>query len=387
MTSRRGRLLLRAAPASLGYGCVAMAGWTSGLHIGLQEVASFAMVLFGCLLIRYFQHAPINVRSRLDMQQSHSTHDVPTPRLGGMAIFLSVVLTTAFFDGYFGGRYAKLIISAVPLIMVAMWEDGVRQTSAPVRLAATVLSALQSWLPRLDIPAIDPCMLGGFGIFMTVLYISATVNAFNMVDGLNGLCAGIAFFAFLAFNIIAAQAGFAFMTHTTMVLAAAVAAFLLFNFPFGKIFLGDTGAYTLGFILSWFTVSLTYRFPEVSPWALFLVMAYPLSELCFTFIRRLAAGISPFAPDQGHFHHLVLMSVQNAGWCGRGSRLCNPVATLFIMPLAIAPMIYAIVYFHDPARLMTGIVVYALLFVGSYLALAAHLKSARQAMSGQGISQ
>lgn len=370
-----------------------MAGWTSGLHIELQEVASFAMVLFGCLLIRNFQHAPINIRSRLDMQQAHSTHDQPTPRLGGLAIFLSVVMTAAFFDGYFGGRHAKLIIASFPLIMVALWEDAVRQTSAPVRLAATVLSALlaigalQIWLPRLDIAAFDPWMAGGFGIFVTVLYMSAAVNAFNMVDGLNGLCGGIAFFAFLAFNVIAAQAGFDFMTHTTMVLAAAVAAFLLFNFPFGKIFLGDTGAYTLGFILSWFTVSLTYRFPEVSPWALFLVLAYPLSELCFTFLRRLAAGISPFAPDQGHFHHLVLMWVQQSGWCARGSRMCNPLATLLIMPFAILPMVYATVYFNDPTTLMGGIVVYAVLFVGAYLALASHLKSARQAMSGQGIPQ
>lgn len=378
------------AAATYGDACVMMAGWTSGLHIGLQEVASFAMVTFGCLVIRNFQHAPINVRSRLDLQQSHSTHDVPTPRLGGMAIFLSVVLTTAFFEGYFGGRYAQLIISAVPLIMVAMWEDAVRQTSAPVRLAATVVSALlaigalQSWLPRLDIAALDPWMAGGFGIFMTVLYIAATVNAFNMVDGLNGLCAGIAFFALIAFNIIAAQAGFGFMTHTTMVLAAAVAAFLLFNFPFARVFLGDTGAYVLGFILAWFSVSLTRRFPEVSPWALFMVLAYPLSELCFTFIRRVAAGVSPFAPDQGHFHHLVLMNVQVSGWCPRGSRLCNPMATLFILPLAVAPMLYAIVYFDDPAGLMTGVIVYAVLFVTAYRALAARLKTAVQAMGGTG---
>lgn len=370
-----------------------MGGWTSGFHIDLQELASFSMVMFGCLLIRHFQHAPINVRSRLDMQQAHSTHDVPTPRLGGLAIFLSVVMTTAFFDGYFGARYAKLILSAVPLMMVAMWEDAVRQTSAPVRLAATVLSALlvigalQNWLPRLDIPMLDPWMAGGFGVFLTVLYISATVNAFNMVDGLNGLCAGIAFFAFLAFNAIAAQAGFSFMTHTTMVLAAGVAAFLIFNFPFGKIFLGDTGAYTLGFILAWFTVSLSYRFPVVSPWALFLVLAYPLSELCFTFIRRLAVGTSPFAPDQGHFHHLVLMSVQKSGWCAPGSRLCNPLATALIMPLAISPMAYAIVFFNDPARLMAGIAVYAVLFVGAYLALASHVKAAKQAMGGQGVSR
>ena len=352
--------------------------------MNLQEVAAFTLVVAACLVICRYQDASFNIRSHLDTRQSHSTHAVPTPRLGGMAIFLSVVLTTTFFDGHLGGSYAKLIISAVPLVIVALWEDAVGQTSAPVRLAAAFMSALlvmvslQSWLPRLDIPLLDPWMGGAVGVAVTALFIAGSVNAFNMIDGLNGLCGGVALFAFLAFNAIAAEAGFDFMTHTTMLLTAGMAGFLVFNFPFGKIFLGDTGAYLAGFILSCFTVSLTERFPEVSPWALFLVLAYPLSELCFTFLRRLALGASPFAPDQGHLHHLVLAAVQQSGWCGGASRWNNPLATLLIMPLAVCPMAYAVAYYSDPPRLLAGVLGYALLFAAVYVALWAYLRTARQ---------
>lgn len=352
-----------------------MSGLFSGLHFSFEEASVLMATVFLCLFAINSKRSLLNRRARKDMLQTQRSHSTATPRLGGAVIFAAVVLTAFFVDGFFGERYAKFALAMLPMIGVTLWEDMIRPTSPQIRLSATLASCfltvmtLQVWLPSLDISLIDPWMTGGAGAIITVLFVASTVNGFNLVDGLNGLCAGIALAVFISFHLIANAVGHGFMSHITLNLAVATAGFLIFNFPRAKLFLGDTGAYVIGFVISWFGVSLCYRFPEVSPWAIFLVLAYPLSELVLSFARRLLSGRSPFQPDTSHIHHLVLLLLRQRLSYGKSFDWHNPTATLVILPLAIAPMIPAIWFFDRPGILQALTLSYGLMIASLYAGL------------------
>ena len=327
------------------------------IHFGLEEAAILFVAIFLCFVVLNSRGSIFNRRARKDMWQTQCSHSIATPRLGGAVIFAAVVVSSVFVDGFFGGRYAKFALAMLPMISVTLWEDMVRPTSPQTRLSATLASCfltvmtLQVWFAGLDVSLIDPWMTGAVGVLITVAFVTASVNGFNMVDGMNGLCAGIALAAFLSLHMIASAVGHEFAAHITMTLAVAVGGFLLFNFPKARIFLGDTGSYVLGYIIAWRGVSLTYWFADVSPWAIFLIVAYPLSELALTVSRRLLSGHSPFLPDTRHTHHLVLLLLRQMTSYGKPLPWQNPTATLIILPFAIAPMVPAVLFFDSPGIL------------------------------------
>ena len=365
-----------------------MRDFLSGVHFGLEEASILATTVFLCFLVLQSRRSLLNRRAFKDTRQPHSTHGTATPRLGGAVIFASVIFTTVFFDGFFGGRYAKFAVSMLPMVFATLWEDMLRPTTPQVRLSATAASCLftmatlQIWFTDADVPLIDPWMTGGFGVMVTLLFAATSVNAFNMVDGLNGLCGAIAVAALMSLHLIGNAVGHEFLAHMAIILAVAVAGFLLFNFPKGKIFLGDTGSYVLGYLIAWFGVSLCYWFHMVSPWAILLIVAYPVSDLVITLVRRVLAGHSPFRPDNLHFHHLVMLLLRQKSSHGKRLDWHNPAATLLLLPLAVAPMIPAVLFFDRPGVLQAAVLAYAVAIAGIYAGLLAVTKPAAQKVSG-----
>lgn len=347
----------------------------SGIHFGLEEAAIVVMTLSLCLIILNSRGTILNRRARKDVRQTQCAHDEATPRLGGAAIFAAVAMASVFVDGFFGGRYAKFALTMLPMISVTLWEDMLRPTSARTRLLATIASCLLTtlslsvWLSSLDVPLLDPWLAGAGGIAVTVAMVAASVNGFNMVDGVNGLCAGIALAALLSLHMLGNAVGHVFLAHITLTLAAAVAVFLIFNFPRARIFLGDTGSYVLGYVICWFGILLCFRFPAVSPWAILLILAYPLSELVVTLARRLLAGHSPFRADARHMHHLVRLLLSQTTSHGKPMPWQNPATSLLILPFAIAPMAGAVLFFDSP-RVLQGLTFsYGALFAAVYAGL------------------
>lgn len=368
----------------------AIVDFVAGFHIELTELVVLLATMVFCLVILNARTSLLNRRASKDLRQFHSTHAQPVPRLGGATIFASFLLTILFFDGFFGGRHAKVLVSMLPMLAVTLWEDTLRPTSPRIRLMGVLasclltLGSLQVWLTSIDLPFIDLLMPGIAGFLITAAFILGTVNGFNMIDGLNGLCGGTALAALLALNFIAVTVGHEFMTHLTMALGAAVAGFLVFNFPRARLFLGDTGAYVLGYLIALFGISLCYRYPAVSPWAVFLIIGYPLSEVIITFFRRLLAGVSPLHPDNLHLHHLVQAQVQRLRLPGKLQAHHNPIATILILPLAIGPMIFAAANFDSPRLLQAGAAAYGMAMIGLYAVLRMKRRgtSSRKALAG-----
>jgi UDP-N-acetylmuramyl pentapeptide phosphotransferase/UDP-N-acetylglucosamine-1-phosphate transferase len=177
-------------------------------------------------------------------------------------------------------------------------------------LAATCgIWLLGGTLQRLDIPGVDTLLLWmPLAIAFTIFAVSGVANAVNILDGYNGLAGGYAVVVLAALAYVSAQVGDSFLLVSTLAMMGALLGFLVWNYPKGRIFLGDGGAYLVGFWLAEISVLLVVRHPEVSPWFPLLLLGYPVFETLYSIYRRkLVRGDSPGHPDRLHLHQLIYM--------------------------------------------------------------------------------
>jgi len=125
------------------------------------------------------------------------------------------------------------------------------------------------------------------GVIFSAFAIVGVMNAINIIDGFNGLAAGIVLLILLSFSITAVKVSETDILQLNVVAAAAVTGFFILNFPKGKIFLGDGGAYLLGFIVALSGIFLAGNYESVSPWYILCVMIYPVWEVIFSIVRKL----------------------------------------------------------------------------------------------------
>jgi UDP-N-acetylmuramyl pentapeptide phosphotransferase/UDP-N-acetylglucosamine-1-phosphate transferase len=151
-----------------------------------------------------------------------------------------------------------------------------------------------------------------------------------------------------------------------VLLAAATMGFLVLNFPSGKIFLGDAGAYTLGFLLAWMGIALISRNPDVAPISVVMIMFWPLADLSLAIYRRYRCNLPVSHPDRLHFHQIVMRGLEICV-LGRGRRsVANPMATLVLLPLIATPVVVGVLM-HDLPRLsFVALVVCLAAFFGIY---------------------
>lgn len=254
------------------------------------------------------------------------------PRIGGIGIFVGLLLgafaiTSISKDT--GLTLLLLLACFTPVYLTGFAEDITKQVSPTSRYIAAALSGLlvstatDLRITQVDIWGIDPLLaIPAFGVLFFVFAVASVSHAFNLIDGQNGLCSGITVISCVA---IAWQAHIHNL-EATMMLAALCAAtnvgFLLFNFPFGKIFLGDAGAYLNGSVVAVSTVQLIQGSGELSPWYAVALLVYPIWETLFSMWRRIKSGKSFSEPDSEHLHSLYYKSLrekQNFGLWARSS--------------------------------------------------------------------
>ena len=212
--------------------------------------------------------------------------------------------------------------------------------SPKARLVASAVSSLVAvllfkvWLDSLGIPGVDTLlMFAPIGILFTVFATVGVVNAFNLIDGLNGLSSYVTVSVAASLSIIAFQSGDTQFSTFLVLVVAAVLGFMVLNFPMGKIFLGDGGAYALGHLLVWSAIILINGALEVSAFAILLVFFWPVADTGLAIWRRWQSGNPTDRPDRLHFHQLVMRFLE-IRFFGRDRReIANPLATLILIPL------------------------------------------------------
>jgi len=306
------------------------------------------LVSFGvCLLIVLTQrwHGRFTHDPAVGVQKFHTT---PVPRIGGLGIYLGLVAGWAIGPEQVHDTLEPILLAGLPALAAGLTEDVTKRVGVTPRLLATMLSGLviclitDHWINHLDIPVVDDALAHPvMAIVFTSFAVAGLANAINLIDGFNGLASGLLAGCFATFAVVAFGAGDEHLGMAAGVLAAATLGFWLVNYPFGRIFMGDGGAYFAGFALAWIAVLLPARNPEVSPWESLLICAYPVIETLYSVYRRLRSRQSPGQPDSRHLHSLlktqwVMRVVPEWPRWARHALVCLPLWAFAALPALLA---------------------------------------------------
>ncbi len=243
-------------------------------------------------------------------------HVVPTSRLGGAIVFLAF-LAAALAARALGqpdlDPALTLALAAVPVVVVGVWEDLTRSVRPRYRLlAALVSAALATYyaggiVPRVDLPLLDYLLAHlWFALPLTWFMVVGSCNAFNLIDGAHGLASGTAVILFAGLAIAAGWAQDGETLAQALAMLGALAGFLIWNYPGGRVFLGDAGAYFLGFMYAQLSMQLVARNGELSAWYVIVLAGYPIVDTLFAMYRRGVVRRRPLMePDALHLHSLV----------------------------------------------------------------------------------
>lgn len=324
-------------------------------------LTSFIVSLATCLaIIAWFKASEYTTQLFTAHANSvQAIHAHPTPRMGGIPVVVGFCASVVIIGSFLQSQTAIFwlpIVSSVPVFVAGLIEDLHGIVAARVRLIASAaaggLFILVSgqWIQGVDIFGLDWLLsvLPIFAIAFTIFACAGATHAVNLIDGLNGLAGGFGVAASLCLALVAHKAGLEGHVVFLLILAASIAGFLIVNFPFGKIFLGDAGAYTIGHALVWTAVSILALADDVSAFALLLIFFWPICDTCFAIARRLYAGQPIGMPDLGHFHHIVYATVDR---CTRGRippLFVNSMASIVILPLMVGPIVTGVYVTDNP---------------------------------------
>ena len=312
-----------------------------------------------------------------DFDGVQKVHAHMVARIGGLSIFLAVALSSLIsiwrVPAMSSWMLSLLGCSAVAFIG-GIVEDYTGRVSALRRLILTMVAALMGYyLLDARIDRIDwafsswPLQYIWLAMPLTILAVAGIANAVNIIDGFNGLASVVTICMLLSLGYVALQVSDMFVLVAALMVAGATAGFLIWNYPVGLIFLGDGGAYFIGFMLGELALLLVMRNPQVSTWYAALLLIYPTFETLFSVYRRMfIRGKSPAMPDGIHLHSLIFRRIvqwavgrKEARALMRRNSLTSPYLWMFSL-MAVIP---ATVFWRHTWLLMC----FCLLFIISYI--------------------
>jgi UDP-GlcNAc:undecaprenyl-phosphate/decaprenyl-phosphate GlcNAc-1-phosphate transferase len=277
---------------------------------GLMFIASLSATALMTPPIIQLAHS----RNIVDQPGLHKTHSESKPLLGGLAIFLGIVLTMFLFTSGSGvsGKLLSILVGAVVLVTTGVFDDIynlkplVKLTGQTLAASIVVLYNLGSY--RLFFDAFGRFFVPGWLVTILLIgWIVLMINAINLIDGLDGLAAGtgaIIFTSMAVINLI--NLGNSNMLLLQLAGAGACAGFLFYNFKPAKIFMGDTGSMLIGFLLSTtYLISINGEFSTSLVLGSVFIFGYPALDTTFAILRRLIRRKSIFHADKSHIHHLL----------------------------------------------------------------------------------
>jgi UDP-N-acetylmuramyl pentapeptide phosphotransferase/UDP-N-acetylglucosamine-1-phosphate transferase len=282
--------------------------------------ASFFSSLLLILGIIRYKHLHEHFSGDHDLSGPQKFHQGSVPRIGGLGIYAALWIANfvAYLkDPALGVFLGLILIAAFPVTVTGFTEDITKRIGVKIRLLAGFISgALLLYLftitsIRIDVWGLDALLLN---IWVAVIFLcvacAGLANAYNIIDGFNGLASMVGIISSTAIGFVAFKVGDLALVYLALILIGAVMGFFIWNYPRGLIFLGDGGAYLIGFVIAALSILLVYRNPGVSPWFALLVNAYPIFETLFTIWRRsVHQGKNPGLPDGAHFHSLIYRRV------------------------------------------------------------------------------
>ena len=273
-------------------------------------LAGFAASIVLCVII--IKTAPLHSHLSSDEDSGvQKIHKGIVPRIGGVGLWGGVLAAALMLYAQAheaSSLVGMIILGSLPVFAAGLVEDLTKAVSPLRRLIASGLSGAIGWFLGFQIGTVEIGFIDswlGFApisLAVTIIVVSALANAMNMMDGLNGLSAGYAITAFTIFGVMASIYGTLDIALICFVFAAALLGFFCFNWPLGKIFLGDGGAYFLGVCLAFVAMALAAATSDITQAFTLVILAYPAWEVSHSMARRLVQKTALTAPDHDHLH-------------------------------------------------------------------------------------
>jgi UDP-N-acetylmuramyl pentapeptide phosphotransferase/UDP-N-acetylglucosamine-1-phosphate transferase len=345
------------------------------MTLSVMAVLAASFGVCALLILTQRWHGPLSLDH--DLTGAQKIHHNPVPRVGGVGVMAGLLM--GVIVGYaLGGTtwpvVIKLAACAIPAFGAGLLEDLTKKVSVRTRLLASFASAaLAAWamdatLLRLDLPVIDLFMTWmPAAVLFTCFAVGGMTNAINIIDGLNGLASGAVALMLAGLAAIAWQVGDPLVVKLCLWGMASLVGFMLLNYPFGRIFLGDGGAYLAGFWLAECAVMLLHRNPSVSTWAVLLCVMYPTWETIYSMYRRqFKQRTSSGAPDSVHLHHLVFKAINQLFGKRQSTWQNHGIASASIWMMTGACQIAAIYTMDSSFMAMVFLVSFVVLYGVAY---------------------
>ncbi len=345
-------------------------------------LASFVCATLASLGVLASAHRHASWSADSDLTGPQKMHVEAVPRVGGVAIFAGVLgggAATAWLQPAFSLPVLLLLACMLPAFLSGLWEDFTESMSPNRRLVAVALAGLlgvlllDATIVRTGWIAFDTMIaangLMSIGAGGAVLAATGIANAVNIIDGMNGLASMCAALMACGLAIVAWRVGDLFVCGLALSTLGAALGFFVWNYPRGLVFLGDGGAYLLGFIIAELGILLTERNREVSMLMPLLLMAYPIFETLFTMYRRRRRGAPMTQPDGIHLHTLIYrrlmrgtIDAHGVAHPTRGNSRTSP----YLWLLSLVAIVPAIVWWNSTPALATSLLVFVLVYLDLY---------------------
>jgi len=342
-------------------------------HIALAAAGFASFVICLGILWTTHLHGVHTLDSDAGIQKVHAE---PTPRIGGVAILAGCWIGWYFAPSDIAAMLFPILLAALPAFFAGVAEDIVKRGRVTERLLATCASGVLAWwltgdsLVRVGIGGVDWLLtITPVSVLFTAFAVGGVANAINIIDGLNGLAASTVLICLSGLGLLAFLGGDAEMAKICFIFGGATFGFLIVNYPSGKIFLGDGGAYLLGFLLGWIAVMTAVRNPGMSPWAPLLVCGYPILEVLFSMARRTARTLKLGHPDRLHLHSLVWSRVARKLFSGASAIKQNSIVMPMMLGYTLVPVVLSIWLRKSTFALVLAFVFSALLYAVIYARL------------------
>lgn len=289
-------------------------------------------------------------------------HRGAPPRIGSVPLVMALGVGLYYLghgiDPYTSAaaqNLGLLLLVSLPVVLLGLADDVTKKIKPRVRMLGAAVAGmlaialLDSRLIRIDVFGFDNLLgFAPISVALTLLMVCGFTNAMNIVDGLNGLAGGLAVLMLAATGVVAARIGDQMIVEICITLGMAILGFLCINFPRGFLFLGDGGAYLIGFLQVQIWILLVNRNPTITPWFVAAVAFHPTMETIFSIYRRRIYRTRPvaaMAPDRLHLHSLVYRrrAVQIFGEAWAERWVANAAASASVVFFGAVPIALALV--------------------------------------------
>lgn len=309
-----------------------------------------------------------------DLKGVQKFHQKPVPRLGGLSVFFAWLVAALLINDQ-SSLFFTIWLSSLPVFIVALYEDLSGRVSPLIRLVFTFVSIvivffwLDLKIDSLGFELVD-YVLENYAIaslLFTLLVLGGAVNSLNIIDGFNGILGGYIILAFLAMSYVAYILGDELILQISLISIFSTLGFFIFNFPFGKIFMGDAGAYFLGFILAIIGIVLVDRNQSLSNWFVLAIFIYPMYELLYSIYRRkIIHKTSASQPDANHLHSLVYRKLISCDRFKHNKVICNSMTAPIMWVLSLFGIIPAVVWFDNQTMLIVAVFIFMIIYTVFY---------------------